>query len=908
MDVGRYSIRGDDVAATVRVPVGEALTAPSSKPASRRTAVRIAPSLHVVKTAPSNLPIERLPLIGREAELAALQALLGRGDVGLVTLTGVGGSGKTRLAIQAASDLRARFPDGVWFVDLAPLRDAAHVADAMALAVGVRDAAGGTASEQLVAALRDAEALLVMDNFEHVIAAARHVGEVLASCRDVKVLATSREPLRLHDEHELPVGPLRVPEVGRATGQGVSAELVPVIGRYPAVALFVERARAARPDFVLGAENARAVAEVCRRLDGMPLAIELAASRVRVLPVEAILARLEHRLDLLTGGARDRPERQQTLRAATAWSYDLLAPAEQRLFRRLAAFVGGFPLEAAEAMFASGVPLGLEVLDGLDGLVARSMVRQAPAAGGEPRWALLETLREFGLECLEAEGELEAARRDHFRCCLDLGLRAAPALTGPDQATWLDRIEADFPNIRAAVGWGMRGGADAAEVLRLLVSLRSYWHVRTDGYEAMAWLSAAVDLPGAPSAQRAEALNAAGNLALGLGDYERASSLFEEGLSLFRSVGDALWEGRVLGNMGIVSAKQGHYQEARTWFQASLDTLEDLGDVRGTANAMLNLSVVCGFQGEGERAERLGQEALALYRRIGDVGMTAATLENIAGWMARRGEADEAWRLHDEALQMKRQLGDRASVANSLGKLATLAHARGEHGEAVRLADESMRLMREVHGIIGLADTLLLFALLAAAPLTRLIWVGGRLEPRPGSPAPAHPSVARLTLAARWMAASDAIREATRNALEPEDREVDEANHAALRAALGKAAYEAACRHGRSLAVEAACDEAHAFALRVAAGQEAFEPGSAPAGGEGPVGRPVDLGGLTRREAEVAGLIAAGLTYREIAATLSVTVKTVEKHVGGALGKLGLDNRTQLALWAQAHRLATHDG
>ncbi len=879
------------------------MAAPSSRPASSAAEPRERPSLQVVGPAPPGLPVERTLLIGRDAEIAAVRALLARDDVGLVTLTGIGGSGKTRLAIAAAADLGDAFPGGVWFVDLTVVGDAGRVADAVASVLAVRGAPGRSTVEQIVATLRDADALLVLDNFEHVIAAAGLVGELLAGCPGLKVLATSREVLRLRDEHELPVPPLGVPDLERVARAGVSAALVPAIARFPAVALFVERARAVTPSFALTPANAAAVVEICRRLDGLPLAIELAASRVRLLPPEAILARLEHRLDLLTGGPRDRPERQQTLRATIAWSYDLLEPAEQALFRRLAVFAGGFTIEAAAAVAGGAGRLGRDILEGLDALIAKSLVRAAPAPTGEPRYTLLESVREFGLERLAAAGETDAARQGQFGYCLALAERAGQGLTGPDQAVWLDQVDLDFANIRAGVTWAIDRGFDTDGVLRLLASLTGFWFPRTDLREPTLWLAQALDLPGASPDQRAKALNAAGNLALGGSDHDRAVACFQASLALFREAGDALWEGRVLGNIGIVAAKRGDCGTARSHFEASLAALRPLGDLRGTANAMVNVAVMLAAEGDMNRAVQLNEEAIGLFRRIGDFGMEADTLENLGGLLAGRGDLEAAWGLFSQTLDLRRAHGHRRAVGKALGKMASIAHARGRLVEAVKLVDESLHSHQEIQNADAIADCVTQFAVLAGAPITRPLGVAAsspsrpaRLDTSPGAGA----SHARLMLAAAWLAAADAIRDATGTVLEPNCRTTDEANHADLRAALGASAYEAGRRRGCLLSLEQACDEVHAFAARVAAGDEtlpALEPPAAARAAEAP-----DQGGLSDREIEVARLIAAGRTYRQIAGELSVSQKTVEKHVGNILGKLGLANRSQVAVWVAARR------
>jgi predicted ATPase len=480
------------------------------------------PPLQTLADHPHNLPHQPTVLLGRERELGEIEALLRREDVQLVTLTGPGGVGKTRLALQAAADLLEVFPDGAFFVDLAPLVDPALVPSTVASALGVREEGGRPVLEVLIAFLRSRRFLLVLDNFEHLLPASPLVSDLLRTCPGVKILATSRAPLHLRGEREYPVPTLAVPDPNRR-------EPVPELIHYEAVRLFAERAQAAKPDFALTDENAAAVVEICRRLDGLPLAIELAAARIKLLPPQALLERLGDHLKVLTGGARDAPARQQTLRDAIAWSHDLLSSHEQTLFRRLAVFAGGCTLETVEAVaIAAG---DLDILEGMGSLVDESLLRQAEDAGGEPRYTLLETVREFSLDRLTVSGEERLIRSRHAAYFAGLAESLQPDIDGPEQVRTAAALGAEQDNLRAAIAWAIEQ-LDAETALRLTGNLWGFWLVRSRQTEGRDWLERSLAVPGdAPPNTRLEALFAAGMFARQQGDYGRAVLHGEEGLA-----------------------------------------------------------------------------------------------------------------------------------------------------------------------------------------------------------------------------------------------------------------------------------------------------------------------------------------------------------------------------------------
>jgi predicted ATPase/class 3 adenylate cyclase len=610
------------------------------------------PPLRTLAGRPNNLPAQPTPLVGREREAAAAVALLGRDDVRLLTLTGPGGTGKTRLGLQVAADLLEAFPDGCWFVDLAPLADPALVPSAIASVLGVREEGGRPLAEALADHLRDKALLLVLDNLEQLLpAAAPGIGGLLAACPGLTVLATSRAPLRLRAEREWPVPPLGLPD---------RARLPPLdrLTQYAAVRLFAERAQAVRPDFAVTTANAPAVAEICWRLDGLPLAIELAAARVKAFPPEALLRRLERRLGALTGGARDLPLRQQTLRGAIAWSHDLLGEAERVLFRRLAVFAGGATLEAAEAV--AGPDGEADVFGALASLVDQSLVRQGEGPGalpeGEPRFSMLETIREYGLEQLERSGEAEEAHERHATFFLALAEAAEGELGGPAQGAWLGRLEDEHANLRAALGWALE--REPGTALRLGGALRGFWEARGHLTEGRGWLERALaGGGGAPAELRAKGLRGAGYLAYRQGDYERAVTQFGEGLALNRALGDRAGIANSLTNLGVVAHRRGEPDRAAALYEEGLGLCRELGDRAGIARSLVNLGAVALDRGEPDRAATLLEESLGLARGLGVGDVVLEGLEGLAAVAARAGRPVAATRLLGMADALRGRLG-----------------------------------------------------------------------------------------------------------------------------------------------------------------------------------------------------------------------------------------------------------
>jgi predicted ATPase/DNA-binding winged helix-turn-helix (wHTH) protein len=654
---------------------------------------------------PHNLPVQPTPLIGRKQVEAVVCGLLRRTDVRLLTLTGPGGTGKTRLGLQVASALLEDFESGVYFVPLAAIREPTLVVSTIAQTLGIREKAGQLLLDNLQESLQDKHLLLVLDNFEHVVAAAPLLAELLTTSPRLKCLVTSREILRLSGEHEFPVPPLELPDLR-------CLPAVDVLSQYAAVALFIQRALAVKPDFRMHNDNAPAVAEICVRLDGLPLAIELAAARLKLLPPQAMLARLGRRFDLLRGGARDAPDRHQSLRHAIAWSYNLLAADEQALFRRLAVFTGGCTLEAIEAVcqavddLAAGATPPPEVLDRVASLVDKSLLRQEEQANGEPRFRMLETIREYGLECLTSSGEEPTGRHAHADYYRALVEAAEPALTGPEQAVWLDRLETEHDNLRAALRWAEESG-EAETGLRLVGALYEFWLVRGHLREGREWLRRLLLATSSTrTLARAKVLTGAGHMAHNLGDYTAAWTLFEEALAIWQEQGDQRGLATALNNLGWVAVHRGDYPAARALSEESLALWQALGDKGGMATALNNLGFVAYFQGEYAAADALHQESLGLQRELGDQRGIAVALGLIGRTAQRRGDYRQAMVLLEESLRLFRDMGVKQLFAWAASFLADVAHEQGNAECATALLEESVTVFRDIGDKDGLAYTL----------------------------------------------------------------------------------------------------------------------------------------------------------------------------------------------------------
>ena len=641
------------------------------------------PPLRSADAAPNNLPARESSFVGRDRELAEIRRLLFTTNI--LTLTGIGGSGKTRLAIEAAAGLVETLPDGAWSVELGALAAGDLVFNTVASTLNVRAGPASTLEETLLEYLRSRTLLLILDNCEHLAAAcATFVGAVTRSCPNVRVLATSREALNVPGEVVWHVPSLSIPAT-----DGVSLD---ELTDYEAPRLFIERAAAIRPGFALTSRDARAVAAICRRLDGIPLAIELAAARVPVLSVEQIAARLDERFRLLTGGSRTAAPRQRTLRGALDWSYDLLSANERALLRRLAVFAGGWTLEGCEAVCGGDGVEASDVLDLLTQLISKSLaLMETP--GDQVRYRMLETVREYGAERLVEANESAAIRTRHRDWYLGMAEQAEAALGGADQVTWLRRLQAEYDNLRAALEWSRAGEGSADAGMRLAWGLWQFWYVRGDFSEGRMWLETMLRRHRGRDVLRAKVLREAGFLAWRQGDYSAAADLGAEGLAIFRDLGDVPGMGGALYLLGNVAFYQGDLGRAKTLHSESLALRRQAGDRRRIAISLNVLGEVARAEGDYRTARAAYEESLALAREAGDQRGAATATGNLGYVALQEGDAEQAARLLREGLSSAKQLVHKLGIAGYLAGLAGAAGLAREYPRAARLIGATRALL-----------------------------------------------------------------------------------------------------------------------------------------------------------------------------------------------------------------------
>lgn len=812
------------------------------------------------------LPAPPNRLVGREQDCAALSELLKDHRTRLITLTGPGGVGKTHLSLELAAATASRFPGGVVFVSLSPISDAELVLPTMAQALGLREAPG----QPLIQLLRDAMAgqnmLLVIDNFEHVMQAGGDIGTLLASTEGPRFLVTSRSPLHLRIEREYPVHPLPLP---RASDASTATSLE----NNAAVALFVERARAARPSFTLTDANASAIVEICSQLDGLPLAIELAAAMTRVLSPHALLARMDNRLRLLISGPTDLPDRQRTLRDTIAWSYDLLSPEEQTVFRRLAVFAGGASLDAIESVSGgnatdddmTGIPRA-PVLSVVTSLVNKSLLVQIDdsespgTSADDPRFRMLATIQEFAAERLEESNEVETARRLHLHWLLGFAEKAEPQLTGPDQVQWLLRLDAEHDNIRTALAWAVDHCHEQG--MRLASALWRYWATHGLLTEGHTWLCRFLDSPAhAGESVRAKAFSSLGNLSLDLGDYHAASEAYQKALTAWERLEHAPGIAGALNGQGLVDWYRGDYESARRRHEQSLELRRKIGDRHGEGNSLTNLGNAVKDSGDPHTARELHQQALAIRRSLGHrvgVGYSYLNLGDVA---RRIGDAAEAMTMFTRCLDVFRDAGDTLGIGYALQGLGLAAMLAADARQANAHLVEALRIRLGLGDRRGVVESIEGIASVAA-------------------------SLDRLPVAATLFGAAHALREQIGAQLPEPDRLLYDPVVKRIRRTLPQATFSISWNTGTRLSLPEAADLALTTARKITLDQQ----------------RPAGM--LSEREIEVLHLVAAGMTNGQVAERLFLSRRTVDAHLRRIYDKLELSTRAEAIRFAMERGFA----
>jgi predicted ATPase/DNA-binding CsgD family transcriptional regulator len=813
------------------------------------------------KPAPGNLPAPLSTFIGRGREIEEIRDLLSAHR--LVTLTGAGGSGKTRLALRVASELQRNYENGVWLVELASLSDPALVTQAVASHLNVREQPGRRLMDTLADDLAERQLLLVLDNCEHLIKECAQFGEtILQRCPNLRILATSREMWGIAGESVFVVPPLSLPEAQPWKSPANAQNALNAYAQSEAVQLFVSRGTAIMSDFVLNPENGPWVSEICRRLDGMPLAIELAAARVRALSVQQIAERLDDRFNLLTGGGRTAAPRQQTLAATLDWSYALLSDVERKVLQRLSVFAGGATLEAVEAVCAGeGVKSG-EILNILSHLVEKSLVVVDKHEGGGSRYRLLETIRQYSLGKLTETGGEDETKDRHLNYFVQWAERAEPYLSGGEQILWVKRFEIEHDNLRAALEWSVKAPGKADEGLRLAAIVGSFWKLQAGYTEGRMRLAAALALEAAQprTHARAKALFNAALLSFYQSDYPESRAFAEESLAIGRELGASGREAAAdaLEHLAEIASETGDYSTAAQYYAESLALSRASNYLKGVGENLKMIGWLAMRTGDYERAEPMLDEALVVCRQTGNSHQIISALDGVAELAIRRGRYPRAHDLLQESLEIGRQLGEKWQVAIALGSLGWIALRQQDFKEMKRLLEESLALRLEGGDKGGTA------------------WCLEKL-------AEANSLQSRFQSAAIIFGAAAAVRAQASAMMDAVDRPDYERTISRIRTALGEDIFESAWAEGEGMPLEVLVD----YALHEA------DPTNESAHVE-----KEKFGGLTAREREVAALIAQGRSNRDIAKAMTVGAKTVETYVTRILNKLGFDSRVQIATWA----------